>query len=1027
MLKRCYIFFLFITSTTFSFSQEKKEFIITKYDDINNISSKSITDILQSTSGYLWLSSNEGLIRYDGYSFKVFTNISGLSNSIRKITEDKDLNIWAILLDGTLAKFNTANASFTNIAIKYPLLSTQEKPGSIETIYVDKKSNIWLGIRRTGLVKVDPITGKAEIFDVIPNADNYFTPEIRKFYNHVTDIYEDDKGLFWLTTPDGLYQFNPQTNTMTPLRDRPKKYDDWRDDKLRCIKQIKNTLWLGSWGGGLISYDIISGKKQVYKFDLQHPYSNTNNIVNSIIAKSDSELYLATSDTGLVSFNIKTQRFTFYNNSAQFQSIHSLLWAKIIFDKDQNIWALNRKGLMKFQIPEYKFNFHVFPVNYSKNHEFYSIPDILDVGEWRFVATQYADGLHVINKITLKEKIFEVDKIKSEEQYNFLNHFVKAKDGSVYITSRDFIYNYNLKNQQLNKPPQPSLYDNINSNVFDYVDEDKQGNIWYGTVRNGVFQYDPIRKTYTHFFYESKDNKNIPTNFVNVLKVDTLGRVWLASNRGYFSFYDPVTKTIQPESVINKIFPGIYSDKIFDLYPDKKGFLWVSTKSGLIKIDCKKPFPEFANKIGVQNGLNSEIVVGLQEDDYGIIWGLEPYVFAVASIDEKRTRVINYGNGDGINHEGEDMYCIRRVDNKMLLLAQGGYYEFDPFIYTKPKKINNLVVSIMAVNSVDKYFDTELKENGKLVLNPSENSFYFEFAAIDFKRPELYHYAYKLEGFDNDWIYAFNRRSVNYTNIPGGNYVFRVKATQHKGKWESNEIAIPFFIQTPFYKKAWFFILLIVIGVYSFYSFYKYRFLRQRQILVLETKAQALEKEKTQVLYENLKQHLNPHFLFNSLTSLSSLIRVDQKMAIEFLENMSKIYRYILQSKDNELVNVKDEIKFIATFISLQKMRFNNGLLVNIDVGEQFNQRKIAPVTLQNLIENAIKHNVIDEESPLCINIYIDADFLIVKNNLQRKNFVETSNKQGLDNLKSLYKYLSDKPVAIEENENWFIVKIPLI
>ena len=218
-----------------------------------------------------------------------------------------------------------------------------------------------------------------------------------------------------------------------------------------------------------------------------------------------------------------------------------------------------------------------------------------------------------------------------------------------------------------------------------------------------------------------------------------------------------------------------------------------------------------------------------------------------------------------------------------------------------------------------------------------------------------------------------------------------------------------------------------MISVYGLYSLYLNRLKRHRQILGLETKAQALEKEKTQVMYENLKQHLNPHFLFNSLTSLSSLIRVDQKMAVEFLDNMSKIYRYILQSKDNELVHVKDEIKFVATFIRLQKMRFNEGLQVNINVPEQYDHRKIAPVTLQNLIENAIKHNVIDEEAPLQINIYVENNFLIVKNNLQRKKFVETSNKQGLDNLRSLYKYLSDKPVIIQEKEQCFIVKIPLI
>jgi LytS/YehU family sensor histidine kinase len=107
------------------------------------------------------------------------------------------------------------------------------------------------------------------------------------------------------------------------------------------------------------------------------------------------------------------------------------------------------------------------------------------------------------------------------------------------------------------------------------------------------------------------------------------------------------------------------------------------------------------------------------------------------------------------------------------------------------------------------------------------------------------------------------------------------------------------------------------------YIFYRFRLEKEREILRLQTKAHALEKEKTQVQYENLKQHLNPHFLFNSLTSLGSLIRINQKMAADFLDGMSKIYRYILQSKDSELVSLKDEIKFIQTFIALQKTRFS--------------------------------------------------------------------------------------------------------
>ena len=196
----------------------------------------------------------------------------------------------------------------------------------------------------------------------------------------------------------------------------------------------------------------------------------------------------------------------------------------------------------------------------------------------------------------------------------------------------------------------------------------------------------------------------------------------------------------------------------------------------------------------------------------------------------------------------------------------------------------------------------------------------------------------------------------------------------------------------------------------------------------LERKAQLLEKEKAVVMYESLKQQLNPHFLFNSLTSLSGLIEIDAKHAVKFLQQMSGIYRYILKNGNNETVLLKDEIDFVSLYVNLQKTRFNQGLIVNIDIPEDYYDAKIAPVTLQNLIENAIKHNIIDTTSPLVIDIFVkDDDYLYVRNNLQKKNVVETSNKRGLVQFITLYKYLTDQPVIIEETIQYFTIKIPLI
>ena len=153
----------------------------------------------------------------------------------------------------------------------------------------------------------------------------------------------------------------------------------------------------------------------------------------------------------------------------------------------------------------------------------------------------------------------------------------------------------------------------------------------------------------------------------------------------------------------------------------------------------------------------------------------------------------------------------------------------------------------------------------------------------------------------------------------------------------------------------------------------------------------------------------------------------EPKQASKFLQKLSLIYRYILQNKEKDVVSLEQEISFVKHYIDLQKSRFEEGLQINIDIDNEHLTSRIVPVTLQNLFENAIKHNTIEEESPLIITVLVEDDYLLIKNNLQRKKFVETSNKQGLESLKNLYKYLTSKPLETIETETHFLVKIPLL
>lgn len=216
-----------------------------------------------------------------------------------------------------------------------------------------------------------------------------------------------------------------------------------------------------------------------------------------------------------------------------------------------------------------------------------------------------------------------------------------------------------------------------------------------------------------------------------------------------------------------------------------------------------------------------------------------------------------------------------------------------------------------------------------------------------------------------------------------------------------------------------FMVLSLVLSIFGYHFFRRWR---EEKILAAE-----LEKEKALVQYDNLKNQLNPHFLFNSLSSLNSLIFENPPLASDFLQQLSKVYRYVLDNKDKNLVTLQTETAFVGHYATLLQTRFANALQITFAIDDENRARKIVPVTLQILFENAIKHNIATPDTPLHITVSCSDGYLLVQNNLQRKHIIETSNGQGLDNLKNLYRYLSEQPVVVEETTRTFCVKIPLI
>lgn len=212
------------------------------------------------------------------------------------------------------------------------------------------------------------------------------------------------------------------------------------------------------------------------------------------------------------------------------------------------------------------------------------------------------------------------------------------------------------------------------------------------------------------------------------------------------------------------------------------------------------------------------------------------------------------------------------------------------------------------------------------------------------------------------------------------------------------------------------FIWLLIFSIAFFYILWK----KSSQ------KEQKMREENLKFRYQTLKSQVNPHFLFNSFNTLSELINSDVKKADAFLQKLSGVYRYILDNEDNDLVPLEDEIEFVRQYFNLQKERDDDKVFLTINY-EGPGNFKILPVSLQLLVENALKHNAASREKPLTINIALSDGFVVVSNNIQRKNILGNSTQKGLLNLSERVKLILDKDLVISESNDEFVVKLPII
>lgn len=303
------------------------------------------------------------------------------------------------------------------------------------------------------------------------------------------------------------------------------------------------------------------------------------------------------------------------------------------------------------------------------------------------------------------------------------------------------------------------------------------------------------------------------------------------------------------------------------------------------------------------------------------------------------------------------------------------------------------------------------------IFSHDQNFFQFHFAGLWHTNPEAVRYRYRLDGIDPGWK-TTRDNFASYPQLPPGTYTLRIQASEHGNFNGAQEVSWSFTIEPPFWRRWWF-----IAGMLFLISALTGMYVRTREDRL--NREASLEREMVESQFAALKSQINPHFLFNSFNTLIGAIEENPKKAVEYVEHLADFYRNMLLYRERNLIRLEEELSLANSYCYLLEMRYESGFRLAVNVTEQAGM--IMPLSLQMLVENAIKHNVVSATRPLFVEIYTENGYIVVRNNLQRKINPESGTHFGLQSLTRRYQLLSGKPVLTEESAGYFTVKIPLL
>lgn len=819
----------------------------------DGLSQVNINCIIQDSRGFMWIGSRNGLNRYDGYKFISFRydakNEQTLSNNlITDLAEDHDGNIW-ISTQGGLDMYDRATGKFVRY-MHDPKNTNSISNNILNRLTIDHNGKLWIATQNGGLDYFD-IKKKTFQHHIHNPADNSSIND-----DNVRTVFEDSEHKLWVgTLSGGLSQYDPASNSFTNFSFiDPSTKKNLAGNVICVIENNSRELWVGTQEQGLFLFDKNTGAIKRYQHEENSANTLSSNTIYSMKKDANGQLWIGTENGGLSILDTKTGRFYNYahdevdNNSINGNSIYA-----ICSDKLGNMWLGAFSGgvnLYKKTTSSYTLYRHNSLPGSLTNNFVLALFEDRDKQIW--VGTD-GGGL---NKFDPHSGTFSSYKQQPKGKNGIAGNYVlvvnQDADGDIWAgTWGNAISILNPKTQKFTylapEPGNPNSL--IGNNVYNLI-HTRDGKTWISVFGAGLDCYDKKTKNFTHFKFDVNDPKGLSSNYIYSLYEDKTGNLWIGTSDAGLEMLDRRTNTfIQYQH--DELKNSISNNGVTDIFEDNDGNLWLATLSGVDIFNPKtKHFTVFTKK----NGLPSDIAYAIRQDNYGKIWistngGLSAY-------HPSTKRFQNYTTEDGIqSDEFKPHSALKASDGRMYFGGINGFNAFYPEQILKPLPFSSLVITsfqlfnkplTIAKDSNDPSpLKQDISDTKSIILSHKQSVFSLEYAALDYGSPDKKQYAYKLEGFDNEWNNVGPKTTASYTNLSPGEYTFKLKYQNSAGLWSPVKDCLKITIVPPFWYTWWFISLVGILIVGLIYGIFK---LRVRSIKQRQIELERQVKERTELL-----------------------------------------------------------------------------------------------------------------------------------------------------------------------------------